>query len=79
MIPRRLLRVSLGAILIAFVTSVALFNGLNLFEAYGSGEPHYSRTTNMDKWTDPLPVLYATDTVTAALTIAYFLWVRRRR
>ena len=26
-------------------------------EAYGAGPPHYSRTTNMDKWSNPVPVI----------------------
>jgi len=34
-----------------------IFDLLNLSEFYGSGPPYYSRTTNMDKWIDPLPSL----------------------
>lgn len=76
--PRRLVQASIGAILLTFIAGVAVFNGINLVEAYGSGEPYYSRTTNMDKWSDPLPALYTTDTITVALTIGYFLWTRRK-
>lgn len=78
MTRHRFIRVSVGALLVVFIAGVAMFNGLNLIEAYGSGEPYYSRTTNMDKWTNPLPALCATDTVTVALTIGYFLWTRRK-
>ena len=30
-------------------------------ESYGSGPPYYGRTTNMDKWTSPVPGLLAID------------------
>ena len=32
-----------------------------LIEAYGPGPPYFGRTTNMDKWSDPLPVLILVD------------------
>ena len=37
---------------LAFGTSIDL-----LAEAYGEGPPYYGRTTNMDKWSDPWPVV----------------------
>jgi len=74
----RLFRVALSALLVVFITGVVMFNALNLVEAYGSGEPYYSRTTNMDKWSNPLPALCATDTATVALAIGCFLWMRRK-
>ena len=49
-------------------------------EAYGPGPPYYGRTTNMDKWTDPLPGLAAVDLL--GLGIAgglLYLGLRRRR
>ena len=30
-----------------------------ILESYGSGPPYYGRTTNMDKWTNPVPGLLA--------------------
>jgi hypothetical protein len=33
------------------------FNMVVLTEAFGSGPPYYSRTTNMDKWSNPFPWL----------------------
>jgi hypothetical protein len=72
------MRLSIGLMLVALIVGVVIFNGFNLTEAYGSGEPYYSRTTNMDKWTDPLPALYTTDVVTAVLTVGYLVWTRRR-
>jgi hypothetical protein len=32
-------------------------------EAFGAGPPYYSRTTNMDKWSNPLPELLLGDAV----------------
>ncbi|WP_028222284.1 hypothetical protein [Paraburkholderia oxyphila] len=70
-------RVLLLAIMIALMLLIAAFNWINLSEAYGSGPPYYSRTTNMDKWTNPLPVLAVVD-VFAVLAIALLaLWIRR--
>jgi hypothetical protein len=66
-----------GVVLIAFVTAVAALNVINLNEAYGSGEPFYSRTTNMDKWTDPLPVLATVDGTAVLIVAAGFLLWRR--
>lgn len=61
------------------IVAVVAFNGINLMEAYGGGAPHYARTTNMDKWVDPLPTLYITDSVTVALAAGYLLGTKRRR
>jgi hypothetical protein len=36
-------------------------------EAYGAGPPYYGRTTNMDKWSDPLPRLLVIDLGALAL------------
>lgn len=32
-------------------------------EAFGAGPPYYSRSTNMDKWSNPLPQLLLGDAV----------------
>ncbi|MGF6666045.1 hypothetical protein QF000_007713 [Paraburkholderia atlantica] len=75
----RFVRVFAGMVLLALVVSVAAFNVINLNEAYGSGEPYYSRTTNMDKWTDPLPMLGVVDGIAVAVVAAgFFLWRRMR-
>jgi hypothetical protein len=49
------------------LAGVAWLNFTNLAEAYGSGPPYYGRTTNMDKWGDPVPVLLVIDAVTLAV------------
>ncbi|KXU86189.1 hypothetical protein CI15_17040 [Paraburkholderia monticola] len=68
-----------GVVLLALVVAVTVFNVINLNEAYGSGEPYYSRTTNMDKWTNPLPVLAVVDGVAVIVVVGgFFLWRRTR-
>jgi len=71
---------AVGVVLLAFVVAVAALNVINLNEAYGSGEPYYSRTTNMDKWTDPLPVLATVDGAAVLIVVAgLVLWRRASR
>lgn len=45
----------------AVLLATGAVNVCNLAEAYGSGAPYYSRSTNMGKWADPLPILGALD------------------
>lgn len=55
--------ISLGAVAVAaaaFVTYEAIH------EAFGSGPPYYSRSTNMDKWSNPLPIIVVVDTLALA-------------
>jgi hypothetical protein len=73
-IARALARIALAAL----VVLVATFNFTNLTEAYGSDPPYYSRTTNMDKWTDPLPVLTVIDAATV-VAVAVGLRLLRRQ
>ncbi len=63
---------------LAFFGFVAWLNYDALNEAYGSGPPHYSRTTNMDKWQNPLPGLIAIDGI-AILVVAAAVALFRRR
>jgi hypothetical protein len=59
-------RAGLAAVILAMALLgvVGWINYENLEEAYGSGPPHYGRTTNMDKWSDPRPALLILDAVT---------------
>jgi hypothetical protein len=43
-----------------------------LMDAYGAGTPYYSRTTNMDKWSSPLP--YVAMVLVAAVVVTLALW-----
>ena len=74
----RTARVLAHIALAALVVLVAAFNITNLIEAYGGGPPYYSRTTNMDKWTDPLPMLAVVDAATV-VAVAVGLRLFRRR
>jgi hypothetical protein len=58
---------------------VAAFNFVALSEAFGDGPPYFSRTTNMDKWTNPLPILLAIDTAVLMLTALGLVLIRRLR
>lgn len=78
MTDQRLVRILVGMFLFGVVAVVVMCNGINLIEAYGSGAPYYSRTTNMDKWSDPVPGLLATDSVTVVLVAGYVLWGKRK-
>jgi hypothetical protein len=49
-----------------------------LVEAYGSGAPYYSRTTNMDKWRNPLPEIVFADLLVAAVA-GVLVWSGARK
>jgi hypothetical protein len=60
---------------VALVSAVVLLAGVAWFnvEAYGGGPPYYGRTTNMDKWSDPVPVLLVVDGATLAVVAALLM------
>lgn len=67
-------------LLSAVVAAIALwFTLTNVSEAYGSGPPYYSRTTNMDKWQSPIPAVAAVDVTALALAAALLVPALRRR
>lgn len=59
----------IGVILLGFTLYI---NVVQLNEAFGSGPPYYSRTTNMDKWSNPVPYLALLDLI--ILLLLYGLW-----
>ena len=63
---------------LALLGFVAWLNYDALREAYGSGPPYYSRTTNMDKWHNPLPGLLALDGIALLVVAAAVAMFRRR-
>lgn len=66
----------IGLCFFAFLT---WFNVDTLREHFGSGPPYFSRTTNMDKWTDPRPGLVMIDVPALLMTgVAIRLFTRRR-
>jgi hypothetical protein len=56
---------------IAILLFTIWINYINLTEAYGSGPPYYNRTTNMDKWSSPIPFLIVVNLI--ALGIIVFI------
>lgn len=70
--------------ILMFVLAILLLAGVAfatyeaLAEAYGAGPPYYSRTTNMDKWSDPLPDILFADIIAAAVA-GVFVWVGARK
>ena len=64
-------------ILLILIIGVAYFNYVAIVEAFGSGPPYFSQTTNMDKWTNPLPYLIVLDV--AVLLIVYYLQFYRKK
>ena len=72
----RLLVLACAAILFL---ALAWLNYDLMSEAYGSGPPHYGRTTNMDKWSSPFPALLILDLAGAALVLTLVTVALRRR
>jgi hypothetical protein len=60
------------------LTAAAWVTVTRITEAFGAGPPYYSRTTNMDKWENPTPMLVAVD-LTALVVVGMLLAARPRR
>ena len=54
-------------------------NYTQLIEAFGSGPPYYGLTTNMDKWSNPLPFLITIDIITIFLIILLIRYYRKQK
>jgi hypothetical protein len=67
-------RVSLILAVLA-IAALCWLNYTGVTEAFGSGPPYYSRTANMDKWVNPLPILIPIDVIAS---VAVWLLLRRR-
>ncbi|CAN7244090.1 hypothetical protein LJR230_000879 [Trinickia sp. LjRoot230] len=74
----RSVRIAFGVALLLLVVLIVAFNAVNLTEAFGDGPPYYGRTTNMDKWSNPLPVLAGVDAVGVLVIAAYVYFLRRK-
>ena len=51
----------LRAASIALILIALMATYFSLTDAYGTGSPYFGRTQNMDKWSDPIPMLTAID------------------
>ena len=58
---------------ILIIVGTGYYNYISLIEAYGRGPSYYARTTNMDKWSNPLPVLIFVDVL---LVVISYLCIR---
>ena len=63
---------------LCFFAFLMWFNVDTLREHFGSGPPYFSRTTNMDKWHNPLPGLLALDGIAILVVAAAVAMFRRR-
>lgn len=63
-----LLACALWFLFVVFVNIDAIVGG------YGDGPPYYGRTTNMDKWESPVPMLFLLDTVSIAILFILGRW-----
>jgi len=59
------------------ISVVAYFNYVNIIEAYGNGAPYYDRTTNMDKWQNPIPSLIVVNVVALGGLYALFRLLKK--
>lgn len=70
----------MSAAIAALVVAAVYPNAELITEAYGSGPPYFGRTVNLDKWSDPLPILLAVDAlVLVVVIVAYGARNGRRR
>jgi hypothetical protein len=80
MLMLRLISYACFAAAITLIAVLAWANYDVIVESYGSGPPYYGRTTNMDKWTNPMPGLLAIDLPGLALAGGLsYLGLRLRR
>jgi hypothetical protein len=71
----------IGGVLLAaaMATGAAAITWDALQDAYGSGPPYYDRTTNMDKWSNPVPTLLCLDGVVLVLVAGVLFAIQRIR
>lgn len=62
---------------VVLVLFIGYINIDSLIENFGDGPPYYGRTTNMDKWEDPIPTLLAIDIVAAIVIVLVGKWAVR--
>ncbi len=68
-----ILRSVIVTIGILIVVACTYINYINLVEAFGSGPPYFDRTTNMDKWSNPIPFLVLLD-IAVIIILGGLIW-----
>ena len=63
---------------VAILLGLAVVNYSIIDEAFGSGPPYYGGEVNMDKWTNPLPVLIGIDILGGVAAIV-LIWKGKKR
>ena len=61
----------------AMLAFVAYLNYDAIVGAFGDGPPYYGRSTNMDKWQNPVPTLVVIDVLALAVALVVVRWSRR--
>jgi hypothetical protein len=75
---RKYLAGLLAILCLGLLIVVVYVNVVSIAGAFGQGPPYYGRTTNMDKWTNPLPALGALDLAALAIVLVAGRWIRRQ-
>ena len=71
---KKMLAVLLMSLSVAALCLMVYVNYDNISGAFGSGPPYYDRTTNMDKWQNPLPYLLGLDLIALAGIVLLSRW-----
>jgi hypothetical protein len=72
------LRIVVLAAAFAIVGLCLYYDVATVTEFYGSGPPYYGGTTNMDKWSDPLPRLVVVNLGAAAVVATALVLARKQ-
>lgn len=72
--PSAYLTLAACVLLVALVAYITIDSIIGNF---GDGPPYYGRTTNMDKWEDPVPTLLAINILVAAVVLPIGYWAAR--
>lgn len=68
----------LTATCVFLVAFVGYLNVHSITGAFGEGAPYYGRTTNMDKWENPVPIAVAVDAAVLAFVFLAGRWAFRQ-
>ena len=71
-------KLSVALLTLGIVLAVAVLNAEVYSEYFGDGPPYFGRTTNLDKWSNPLPLLALFDAATLVGCWLAWRWVNKR-